>query len=199
MPFFAPKTLSMIAVPALAFSLSLPAGPASADEFTDILDEVLELYKAGDKSAAKEALEYAEELLAQQESKEVVKLFPAPLDGWTVEDAKDGGSMAGFAALGGFAVARKYVNNQTNVIITLAGDSPMIQQFGMIFANPALLRSSGGTLHRINRQKVIVTKDGNVQALVSKRYLIMIEGNADEATKLEYFKGFDVRGLTSRP
>ena len=83
--------------------------------------------------------------------------------------------------------------------ITLAGDTPMIQQFAMMFSNPAVLQSTGGRLKRIKRQKVIVTKDGQIQTLVAKRFLIMIEGSADEETKLGHLQRFDLKGLTKLP
>lgn len=172
--------------------------PAAADEFTDVVKEVLELYEAGEISEAKDALKYAEQLLAEQESKAVGDLFPEPLNGWTVSEAQ-GGAMAGMAMLGGFTVARKYTGDGQELTITLAGDSPMIQQFAMMFSNPAVLQSTGGRLMRINRQKVIVTKDEQIQTLVAKRFLIMIDGTADEETKLDHLKRFNLKGLAKLP
>jgi hypothetical protein len=172
--------------------------PAAADEFTDVVKEVLELYEAGEISEAKDALKYAEQLLAERESKAVGDLFPEALNGWTVSEAQ-GGAMAGISVLGGFTVARKYAGDGQDLTITLAGDSPMIQQFAMMFSNPSILQSTGGRLMRINRQKVIITKDGQIQTLVAKRFLIMIEGTADEETKLDHLKRFNLKGLSKLP
>ena len=191
-PTIRPITM-LIAGLALGFAV-----PAAADEFTDVVKEVLELYEAGEISEAKDALKYAEQLLAERERATVLDMFPEPLNGWTVSEA-EGGAMAGLAMLGGFAVSRKYSGDGHDLTITLAGDTPMIQQFSMMFSNPAVLQSTGGRLKRIKRQKVIVTKDGQIQTLVAKRFLIMIEGSADEETKLGHLQRFDLKGLAKLP
>ena len=180
---------------AAVFSVGIAmTSAASADEFTDTVQEVLELYQDGEISEAREALKYAEQLLVKQEIQAIEKFFPEPLDGWTVATAKRNRN-AGFAALGGFAVNRAYSKGRERVTMTVAGNSPMIQQFSMLFSNPAMLQSSGGRMMRMKRQKVIIMKDGNVQTLVDKRFLVMVEGKADEQTKIAFLKKFDFRGL----
>ena len=62
--------------------------PAAADEFTDVVKEALELYEAGEISEAKDALKYAEQLLAERQHQAIADLFPEPLNGWTVTEAE---------------------------------------------------------------------------------------------------------------
>jgi hypothetical protein len=52
-----------------------------------------------------------------------------------------------------------------------------------------------GTVKRVNRQKLVVTNDGEVQSLINNRIMVQITGSADADTKLAYFEALDMDGL----
>ena len=79
---------------------------AAADEVTEVIQEALEAYEAGDLAYAKESLDYAAQLIGQQKTAGLSDLLPAPFEGWTAED--DAQAAAGMAVLGGSAAKRIY-------------------------------------------------------------------------------------------
>jgi len=182
----------MIAVTAGALS---SAAPAQADEFTDLIDEVLELYQAGDIGGAKDALDYAGQLLDQMKAGVLQSLFPEPLDGWAVEEIPAGS----VPFMGGITAGRSYSKGGEDVEITVMGDSPMVQQYGMIMSSPAMLQSSGGRMVRVNRQKGAITKDNELFFMIGGRFLVMFQGSASEESKMAYAEAFDFAGLNDIP
>jgi hypothetical protein len=183
---------------AAAILMLPPFGAARADEFTEVIEEVLELYQEGDIGEAKSALEYAEQLLDQMKTAALEAFFPAPMAGWEAEEFQ--GEMAGAMAFGGgISTGRVYRKDDQVVEISLLGDSPMIQQFGMLLNNAAMIESSGGRMIRIKRQNAVITDENEIQMMVANRFLITIAGTADEETKIAYAKEFDLRGLARAP
>jgi hypothetical protein len=75
----------------------------------------------------------------------------------------------------------------------------MIQQFGMLLNNAAMIESSGGRMIRIKRQNAVITDENEIQMMVANRFLITIGGTADEETKIAYAKEFDLKGLARAP
>lgn len=190
--------LAGAAIAAVAAGLWCWPGIARADEFTEVIEEVLELYQEGDIGAAKEALDYADKLLGQMKSTAIKAFFPAAMEGWTAEDFE--GEMAGAVAFGGgVSVGQVYRTDDQTVEISVIGDSPMVQQFAMMFANAAMIEASGGRMIRIKRQNAVITKDGQIQMMIANRFFITIDGSADEGTKLAYAEAFDRRGLAKAP
>ncbi len=64
------------------------AGSAVADEVEDSISEALSAYRNKDYSAAKQALDYASQLVAQKNAEGLTSVLPAPLAGWTAQDAE---------------------------------------------------------------------------------------------------------------
>ena len=54
---------------------------------------------------------------------------------------------------------------------------------------------SMGKVKRINRQKVVITNDNEIQTLIDGRIMIQISGNADLEAKEAYFKAIDLKAL----
>jgi len=187
--------LSKLFVIAAAAGMIGSATPAQADEFTDLIDEVLELYQAGDIGGAKDALDYAGQLLDQMKAGVLQSLFPEPIGGWEVEDTP----ASAVPFIGGITAGRTYSKDGEDVQITIMGDSPMVQQYGMIMSSPAMLQSSGGRMVRVNRQKGAITKDNELFFMIGGRFLVMFQGNASEEAKLAYAEAFDFAGLNDIP
>jgi len=70
----------------------------------------------------------------------------------------------------------------------------MAMMMGAQFSNPALLAQMG-EVRRINRQQVLLSNDGDLQALVANRFLIQIEGSDDQDIHAELFEGIDIKAL----
>ncbi|MEM8791267.1 MAG: hypothetical protein AAGE80_06600 [Pseudomonadota bacterium] len=173
--------------------IGLIAGPAAADEVSDTIRAALEAYEAGDVSVAKEELDYATQLLDQMKAEGLSNFLPEPLDGWTRTDTST--QSAGAAAfIGGLIAEAEYAGAPGRVTIRMMADSPMVVSMAGVLGNSQLMGSMG-TVKRINRQKLVVTPQGEIQALIDNRILVQIEGTAPEEDKLAYFEALDIAAL----
>jgi len=177
----------------IGVSIAALSSLASADDFTTTLDNVRQAYEEGDIAAAKEELDYAGQLLGQMRAKKLQSLLPDALDGWTRKDAEV--SNAGTAMFGGGTTAKaEYQKGKDRISISIITDSPMLASMAMLFSNPAMAGTQG-TMKRINRQKVMVKKDGSITAMVDKRIMIEISGRAPAEDKEAYFEAIDIKEL----
>jgi len=166
---------------------------ACADDFTTTLENVRQAYEEGDIAGAKEELDYASQLLGQMRAQKLQSLLPVALDGWTRKDAE--ANNAGAALFGGGTTAKaEYRRGKDRISISIMTDSPMLASMAMLFNNPAMAGTQG-TMKRINRQKVMVKKDGSITAMVDKRIMIEVSGRAPAEDKEAYFKAVDLKGL----
>ncbi len=177
----------------VAFAIAAVTSPVSADDITDEIEAALLFYQDGDISQAKEALDFASQLLAQKKAESLGSYLPEPLDGWSIVDTDT--SAAGAAMFGGGVTATQtYSNGSTDCTVTLVGDSPMLQMMAMMFSNPSAVGASGGRMQRVGRQKAIITAEGEVQLMVNN-FFITINGGASEEDKIAYAGGVDYAGL----
>lgn len=175
-----------------------------ADEVTENLDTAKSAYDAGKYSEAITALDYAGSLIRQKKGEAVVKLLPAAPKGWTAEEAESESSSS--SMMGGIVGAKRVyrrAEGDGRVTIQIQSDSPLLQTYGMMFANPMLMTSSGAKLETIKGQKCAVTfknggKNGDVKAVVDNRYMITIDG--DDLTREElvsFAKAIDYNALAA--
>ena len=169
---------------------ALTAGTAKADEFTDTIEAAMEAYQAGDIKTAKEEIDFAAQLLGQLKAEGLTGFLPPALDGWEREIG-DTQSMAAFG--GGQMASATYTRDGQTVEIQLMAGNQMVTAMGAMFSNPALM-GAAGKVKRINRQKVVITKQGEIQTLINQ-VLVQISGSADVDAKEEYFGEMDVEGL----
>ncbi|MEZ5741907.1 MAG: hypothetical protein R3E68_22355 [Burkholderiaceae bacterium] len=181
--------------PLVAASLLVLAMPASADDFTDTLDSAKKAYAEGDFATASEDLTYATQLLSQKRAANLGSFLPKALAGWTMDDQKSGSSAgAGLAAFGGGTSAEaSYRKGDDTVRISIVADSPLIASMAMIMNSAAA--ASQGTVKRINREKVMVKEDGELQSMVDNRILVSVTGSGSAQDKEAYFKEIDFKGL----
>lgn len=169
------------------------AMPAAADDFTDSVEAAMKAYEDGDIRTAKEEIDFAAQLLAQMKAEGLKGFLPEALDGWERKDDKNNsGAMAAFG--GGQMAAATYMRDGKRLKVQLMADNQMVTALAGMFGNAAMMAAMG-TVKRINRQKVIITKQGEIQSLVDGRIMIQITGNADQEDKEAYFKAVDVKGL----
>lgn len=179
-----------ILIPSVLSVLVL-ALPVRADEVSDNLKTAAAAYEAGNYSEALQAVDYAGQLIRQKKSEAVAALLPAGPSGWQAEEAQTEAAAA--ALMGGMVTAKRtYTKGDSSVTIQIQSDSPLLQTYGMMFSNPALLAGSGAKLETIKGQRVAVTyrasdKAGDIKAVVDNRYVVTVEGNGVTKEELVSF------------
>lgn len=183
------RALSLV----LAVLVLAPPGPALADDIEDSLEAALAAYRDGDFALAKEEVDYAGQLLSERKAAGLADFLPQALSGWQREEADSQAMNAGMMG-GGMAAVAQYLKDDSRIEISLIADSPMIGAMAALFNNPAMVGSMG-KLRRINRQKVIETEDGELQAVIDNRILVSISGAAPMDDKTAYFEALDTKAL----
>jgi hypothetical protein len=175
-----------------------------ADEIRDSINEALQNYKDGNYTDAVANLNYASQLIQQKKGEDLQALLPAPLKGWTADDASS--QAMGAAMLGGGVTAeRRYHKDDNSINIQVVTDSPVLQGVMMMLSNPMFAASDGGKVQRINQQKAIVkyeadSRSGSIQIVVANRFLVTIEGNDVAKEDLEaYAKAMDYKKMEAMP
>ncbi len=175
-----------------------------AEEVTEAINEALQNYKDGNYSEAVSNLNYASQLIQQKKGEGLMTLLPAPLKGWTAEEASS--QAVGAVMLGGGVTAeRRYSKGDNSINIQIVTDSPVLQGVMMMMSNPMFAASDGGKVQKINQQKAIVKyspedRSGSIQIVVANRFLVTIEGNDVAKEDLEaYAKAIDYKKLEALP
>jgi len=187
-------------LPLLLTTGLLLAGPASADEVTDLIQQAVAQYQEGKFRQAAESLDYAAQMVRQKRSAGLEQFLPQPLKGWS-GDAATTEAVAG-AMMGGMTTAqRRYHKGASNIEIRLAADSPLLQGMMMMFSSPMLASAQGGKLTTIGGEKAIVKYDpasrsGDVNIMTGNGMMVTVNGNeVEKQDLLEYATGVDFEGL----
>jgi hypothetical protein len=175
--------IAVVSAAALAFS-----GPAVADEIEDSIEEALGAYRNKDFSAAKQALDYASQLIAQKNAEGLSSALPEPLAGWKAEEVETQDAAA--AMFGGIRAARTYEKGDLNVKVQIMGDSPLLATWMPMLGNSAVAAAMG-KMTRIGKRRALQTKDGQVIMVVGNRFLVMIDGSASMEDKTAYAAAID--------
>ncbi|MBP7242554.1 hypothetical protein [Amaricoccus sp.] len=179
---------------AFVLGLVLMAGPAVADEFTDVVEEALEAYRGGDVAGARKDLDYAVKLLADAKAQELAALLPAAPEGWTREDGDAAASGMGLAMFGGgTAVSATYSRGDDSVELSVITDSPMVSAVSSMVGSMASL--AGTATRRIHRTPFAVT-DGEMQGVIDDRVLVSATGSASEDDKAALIELMDFDKLS---
>ena len=196
-----PKWLPGTFVGAVFF---VACGLVHADDVTDAINEGLQYYNSGEYTDAAGSLDYAAQLIRQKKGSDLTSLLPAPLAGWTAEEAVS--QAAGAAMLGGGITAeREYHKGESRITIQFITDSPVMQSVMMMFVNPMFASSDGGKLERIGGQKAIVKydasgKSGDIKIVVANRFLVTVEGREVPKDDLvAYVKAIDYKRMAAMP
>ncbi len=193
----------LLILPALLIFVCWSPIPACADEILEAMNEAIEAYKEKEYAEAAESLDYAKQLIQQLRSENIMKFLPEALPGWESKTAQTQST----GMLGGMSgVQREYFKPATGdqgrkrITINIMADSPMMQGMMAMF-NPMYAGAQGGKLQKIKRNKAIVKydpdrKNGEVNVLVDKRYIVSIKGNSvDKKDLMDYAKAVDYKGL----
>ena len=164
-----------------------------ADEIADAISEAQKSYQSGDLVATKQALDTASQLISQRNAEGLAKALPKALQGWTADDADS--RAIGLMALGGSMASRQYRKGETNdVIVSITADNAMLTQQLAVFAN-SQMAGLMGKLIKINSEKAIQTKEGDITMVIANRFVITVNGNASADDKIAYAKAIDINTL----
>lgn len=113
-----------------------------ADEVIEAMDQAKEQYTQNNYSQAINYLNHASTLINQKQQQNIAtNAFPAPVQGWTVEEAE--GVIAGQALFGGGSVTtRIYRKDEMEVEMTVMANSPMVSSMLMLLNSPMIAASS---------------------------------------------------------
>lgn len=153
----------------------------------------LEAYQAGDINAAKEEIDYAAQLISQMKAAGLSEFLPDALPDWTRAEG-DGQAPANMGFGGGMVASASYMRENDRIEIQLMADNQMVTAMAGMFNNAAMMGSLG-QVKRIRRQKVVITQQGELQAMINNRIFVKITGRAPVEDKEAYFAALDLRGL----
>ena len=101
--------------------------------------------------------------------------------------------MMGFG--GGMSAGATYSRGDDYIEVQLMAENQMVASMAMMFGNVAMMGSLG-QVKRIKRQKVVITQQGDLQAMIDGRIFVQISGQSPVEDKEAYFSAMDIRGLT---
>lgn len=120
--------------------------------------------------------------------------LPAPLTAdWTRSAPRT--TRAREEVFGGGVVTRaEYRRGDQRCVITITGESQMLQGMAMTFSNPAVANMEGAQNRRVGDQRIIVKDSGEMQAFANN-YLAQYTGECSEQNKIAYIEATDFDGL----
>ena len=173
-------------------AMVLPA--LAADDVLDAIEQARKSYQAGDMASAKQSLDLASQLVGQKNAESFAALLPEALPGWKAEKAET--TSVGVTVFGVTSASRRYTGSDgRDVLVRITGDSALVLYFAQLFMNPTIAGAMG-KLISIGDQRVLQTNEGSINMVVANKFLITVEGSADEASKLAYAKAVDIAKLS---
>lgn len=95
---------------------------------------------------------------------------------------------------GGVITRAEYLLADQRCLITISGDSPLLQSVAMTFSNPAVANMEGAQNQRIGKQRVVITSKGEVQAFANN-FLVQYGGDCTRENKFAYVQATDFDAL----
>ncbi len=187
----------------LSLLWAVSPGAVTADEVSDLIDEALKQYKAGEYSSAAGSLDFAAQKVREKRGEKLQQFLPPPLSGW--KELATRSEAVGAALLGGGVTAeRKYERLTSVMTVSIVADSPLVQSMMMIFTNPMFAASAGGKMELIAGQKAMVEmssdNEGKISVMTGNRYLVTVEGeNVPKDEIVQYAAAVDYKALAALP
>ncbi len=173
-------------------SMAIPA--LAADDTLDAIEAARNAYQAGDMAGAKQSLDLASQLVGQKNAENFAALLPAALPGWKAEKVE--ATSVGVTVFGVTSASRRYTGpDGLDVQVRITGNSALVLHFARLFMNPTIAGAMG-KLIRIGDQHALQTNEGSINMIVADKFLVTVEGSADEASKLAYAKAVDTGKLS---
>lgn len=175
--------------------------PTMADDISEQITAGLEAYNDKDYKIALEELQFATAQIQQLNQKEMLKLLPKALDGWTEEEAEGDNQLAMSMMGGGTTIQKEFSRDNESVKVMVMANSPMLPMMTMMMKNPALMASQKGVKpYRYKRAKGMIKKENRkteINLLVAGQILVQISGSdlKDDTVLEEYLKQMDLKKL----
>ncbi len=180
-----------------SIALTLPFTTSSflqADEIEETISKALESYKAGEFSKTTSNLQYAVNLLSEKKAEAVLKTIPESVGSWKGDE----GTTESLGMLGGgISVTRNFTHGDLYAKILIYMDSPMVQQFLGVLANPAFAGQMGLKMRDVHGEKASYNpQSGEISLVVNNSILIKIEANSvPEEDALALARAIDIEAL----
>ncbi len=178
-----------IVLPALLTAgLLLTPNMAAADKISDAIKTAAEAYKDGKLGKAAQELQYAVTKIGERLSKAYRATFPPTPDGWRARKIRSS-SGGGIVRMNGQILNRRYnqKDGRGRMTAQLIVDSPAMQAYATLFANPAYARQAGFDREKIDGvpETAMVKfnedrKRGEAVLLMAGRILIRISASGIE-------------------
>jgi hypothetical protein len=169
-------------------------GVARADDISESIELARKSYLSGDLAGAKQSLDLASQLIGQKNAEGFAALLPNPLPGWKADRAQS--TAMGAVMFGASVASRSYSNaSGENVEVQITGDSAMVMQFATLLSNPQIAGAMG-KLIRVGSQRAIQTAEGDVNMVISNKFLVTVQGSGSAGDKIAYAQAVDIIKLT---
>jgi hypothetical protein len=166
----------------------------AADDILDAIETARKAYQAGDMAGAKQSLDLASQLVGQKNAENFAALLPEALPGWKAEKVE--ATSVGVTVFGVTSANRRYAGpDGRDVQVRITGDSALVLHFARLFMNPTIAGAMG-KLISIGDQRALQTSEGSINMVVADKFLVTVEGSADEASKLAYARAVDIGKLS---
>jgi hypothetical protein len=139
---------------------------------------------------------FAADVSAQNAHKGFAEFLPQPLDSTWHRTSPVSGPADVNKFGGGVSTQAEYTNGKETCVITMTGGAPMMQGMSMNFSNPAAAGLTGARVAYVDDEPIVVTADGDVQALTGN-YLTEYSGDCAQETKRAYVAITDFERLRS--
>jgi len=185
-----PSLATALAAPLVAAGLVLgAASSAMADKVSDAINKANEAYKAGKLGVATTELNYALTKIGERLAKAYQATFPAAADGWRAGRIRSSAGNA-LVRVRGQILSRRYTGQGGKSIqAQLIVDSPALQVYLTLFANPSYARSAGYDpvkLDGITETAMVKFNDsrktGDLILMMGGRVLLKITGRRIDST-----------------
>lgn len=172
-----------------ALSFTAAASPAWADKVTDAIGKAAAAYKAGKMSTATTELQYALTKINERLAKAYTATFPAAPEGWRAQRVRTASGNV-MVRVAGQILSRRYSQQggRGSLNAQLIVDSPTMQAFTTLFANPNYARSAGYDPVKIEGVPETAMlkydenrKQGDLILLMANRIVIKVTGRRIES------------------
>ncbi len=187
-------------VSALTALLLIVGGSALADDIIDQIDVGKKNYVEGDYAAAITEFEFAINAVRNKLSALFMATMPDPPVLWTAEQAQLSGGTALFG--GGMMIIREYRERKGRgkVKAELVVDSPMVQAFSAVLANPIMVANEPQAERvRLGEMSALLNwnpenSSGDISLSIGGRVLAKVEGNdlSDKDVLIDLMKTWDM-------
>ena len=156
---YIPAALLLLAV----LPLAQQRASKKALNFGELQKEVARLHDAGQFGAALAKCKSVIVILQEKWSDQILDAMPAAPEGFEVVPQKkksrqEAGMMAAMSGAVGTVIKRDYRNGSDKFSVTVQADSPLIQMFSMMVANPAMMGDDAE----------LITYEGGLKAVLKK-------------------------------